>query len=175
MSHTERTRPAWLACLVLAAACGTPRDAQQSASPFAPAPDPHEGPPQEVIAARKPWTTAFLKPGLLVAAEVRIEGPVGLLDHVATRTDPEFHDRVEKTVPAGFLQQITLKPGVGEAEIKGQLDALAVVATKRLIVIERPGPGDVAVTARGDAYWRDDATKAEKRGATLTFAGKIEL
>ena len=34
-----------------------------------------------------PWTDAFDEPAVLIAADVRIEGPRGLLDHVATVSD----------------------------------------------------------------------------------------
>ena len=156
------------------AACGAPAE-EPSASPYAPAPDPAAGPPVEVVRARRPWTAEFVAPALLIASEVRVEGPVGLLEHVATRADPEFHERVEKTTPEGFRQQITLKPGVGEAEIQGHLDALRIVATRRLVVLERPGAqGEVRVSASGDAYWREDASGKERRGPALGFVGKIE-
>lgn len=128
--------------------------------------------PSPLPAPPRPWTDQFRAPAVLVATEIRIEGPVGLLEHVATRPDPLHHERVDKTVPQGFLQQITVLPG-GEVEIKGQLDHLTVVATQRLIVLERPGPHDVTVTARGDAYWKHQESGEEKRGETLSLVGKI--
>ena len=180
MDLMHRQRRAARALLMLAplaagfVACGAPAE-KTSASPYAPAPDPAAGPPVEVVQARRPWTTEFVTPALLIASEVRVEGPVGLLDHVATRADPDVHERVEKTTPLGFLQQITLKPEVGEAEIQGHLDALRIVATRRLVVLERSGPqGEVRVSASGDAYWREDASGKERRGPTLGFVGKIE-
>ena len=119
------------------------------------------------------WTDQFHAPAVLIATEIRIEGPQGLLEHVSTRPDPVHHERVEKTVPQGFLQQISVLPDSGEVEIQGQLDRLTVVATQRLIVLERPGPHDVTVTARGDAYWKDEKSGEEKRGETLSLVGKI--
>src|SRR5262245_52140279 len=53
-----------------------------------------------------PWTDSFLRPAVLLAADIRIEGPRGLLRHVATVSNPEELDRVEKTLPEGFLQHV---------------------------------------------------------------------
>lgn len=165
-----------LALAACMAACGAPSNKSQldPTSAFAPAPDPNSGPPEEIVKAHRPWTPEFEKKCVLIATDVRIEGPVGLLDHVVTRSDPGFHERSEKTIPAGFLQQIALKDGVGEQEIKAWLDRLEIVATRRLTVLERPGPVDVVVLAAGDALWVDAESKEEKRGESLRFVGKIE-
>jgi hypothetical protein len=172
MAEFRIVRVASAAILVLAAAaCGTPQS-KQSSSPAAGAPKADAS--AKVLPEHLPWTREFQEPALLVATEVRVEGPVGLLAHIATRIDPEVHERVEKTVPAGFLQQVTVKSDAGEAEIKAQLDNLSVVALRRLIVIEQPGPHDVVVTARGQAWWSNVATKAEQRAELLTLVGKIE-
>jgi hypothetical protein len=157
--------------LVLAA-CGAPREAEPEAL-FAPAPDPAAGPPREMTAPAKPWTQAFHGPALLLAAEIRIEGPDGLLDHVATRVEPDTQEKIEKTVTEGFLQEITVRPGAGATEIHGQLDNLQLVATRRLVVLERPGGSDLVVAASGDAFWTNLETKDEKRGPTLRFVHPI--
>jgi len=181
MAGTGNERIARVAILALAcAACSTPRGDQKAsdgaASPKAGASSKAGEQAQAkaaVLPEHLPWTSEFLEPALLVAAEIRIEGPVGLLAHVATRSDPEVHERVEKTVPAGFLQQITAKPGAEDAEIKAQLDNLSIVALRRLIVIEQPGPHDIVVTARGDAWWSELKDKTEKRAELLTLTGTI--
>lgn len=154
-----------LACAALPLlACGSTRTKSDAHS------DARAKPP---LAEDAPWTEQFTKPALLVADEIRIEGPVGLLAHAYTPHDPELHDRSEKTVPSGYLQEISVKPEVGPAEIRGKLDNLTIVALKRLVVLERPGPVDVVVLAAGDAYWNDQTTKEEQRSDTLRFVGKV--
>lgn len=156
-----------LLAIAFAAACSSP---ENSISP------PADAPPEKTVEERGllrlPWTEDFQKPAVLVAQEVRIEGPRGLLQHVATISDPSELDRVEKTVPEGFLQEIVVKPDAVGAEIKAQLDQLAIVATRRLYVLERPGPVGVLVLARGDAYYAL-GKETEKRGETLRLEGKI--
>lgn len=150
--------------VALAAACSSPER------------EPEEGVPQksaeERLLAPVPWTDAFQEPAVLLAADVRIEGPQGLLRHVATISDPEEFDRVERTLPEGFLQEIVVKPDALGAEIRAQLDQLAIVATHRLSVLERPGPVDVVVLANGDAYWAR-GPETEKRGDSLRLEGII--
>ncbi len=162
-----------LGCVLLVA-CGTPESKNEVPSRYAPAPDPNAGPPTEITTKRPPWTDRFMSPALLVADQVRIEGPIGLLEHLATPSNPELHDRTEKTVPAGYLQQITIKEGVGPAEIQAQLDNLAIVALKKLVVLERPGLVDLVVLAAGDAYYNDKATAEEQRADSLRFVGQID-
>lgn len=118
------------------------------------------------------WTTEFMKPAVLLAADIRIEGPKGLFRHLATVSNAEELDRVEKTLPEGFLQETVVKPDAIGAEIKAQLDRLAIVATRRLSVLERPGEVDVVVIASGEAYWAGGEGN-EKRGERLRFDGKI--
>lgn len=120
-----------------------------------------------------PWTDAFNQPCALLAAEVRIEGPPGLISHVASVSDPEELDRSEKVVPEGFLQVISVKPGSPTANIKAQLDRLAIVAIEKLTILERPQGTAVIVTAKGDVYWENSTTHDVKRGETMRFEGKI--
>jgi hypothetical protein len=122
----------------------------------------------------QPWTDQFLVPALLVADSVRIEGPVGLLDHLATRTEPDAHARREETTAQGFLQEITQKPDVAPAEIHAFLDQLEIVALKRITVLERPGPVNVLILATGDVFLRNLTTKAEQRETSLRIEGRIE-
>jgi hypothetical protein len=143
------------------------------------APATGTGPSAESSAASKaaleppPWTDAFSVSTALLAAEVRIEGPPGLISHFASVSDPEELSRIEKTVPEGFLQVISVKPEARGAKITAQLDRLAIVALERLTILERPGGTTVVVLAKGDAYWENPKTGEVKRGDTLRFDGKI--
>jgi hypothetical protein len=121
-----------------------------------------------------PWTKDFQQPAVLIARDVRIEGPRGLLQHVATMSDPSELERREQARPEGFLQEIVVRPESQQlgAEIRAQLDQLSIVATQRLSVLERPGPVDVLVIATGEAYWAR-GKEPEKRGEILRFEGKI--
>jgi hypothetical protein len=154
----------------VAAACSTP---DRSTSGDGDEPPGANG---ETIAERQllpvPWTDAFMKPAVLIAAEIRIEGPKGLFRHLATVSNAEELDRMEKTLPEGFLQETVVKAEAAGAEIKAQLDRLAIVATRRLSVLERPGQVDVVVVASGEAYWAGGEGN-EKRGERLRFDGKI--
>lgn len=164
--------------LLLAAALGA-----ACSSPDRPVPSPTEGFPEKTPEERglktMPWTKDFQQPAVLLAREVRIEGPRGLLQHVATISDPSEFNRTEKTIPEGFLQEIVVKPELARAQLEGegaeiraQIDQLAIVATHRLYVLERPGPVDVVVLASGDVYYAR-GKETEQRGATLRLEGKI--
>jgi len=132
-------------------------------------------PTTEAIVAELPaWTEEFRSPALLMANRVTIEGPKGLVDHVATRLEPRFHGYAAETLPEGFRQVITsLEPGAG-IEIRAYLDAFQVVAFEELVLLERPGQVDVIVRAEGDAYYRDTTSGAEQRGSRLEFRGVVE-
>jgi hypothetical protein len=123
--------------------------------------------------APRPWTTDFREPGLLIANKVYIEGPKGLLDHVATRTVDEFHSYEAKTLPEGFRQTFrVLRPEAG-VELRTYLDALEVVIFNELILIEKPGKIDVTVRGQGDAYWRDPVSGEEKRSFEISLKGAV--
>ena len=123
--------------------------------------------------AMLPWTDAFQKSAVLLANEVRVEGPQGLIAHIATVSNPELLDRVEKATPEGFLQVVRLKEGVHGVEIKAQLDRLTIVALERLSVLEHPGATSVVVDAKGEVFWQDLESKSEKRGEALRLEGKV--
>jgi hypothetical protein len=164
------------ACIAtLAAGCGATgaKSSKEAASPYAPAPDPSEPAPKGEVARHAPWTTEFMKPGILVADEIDVEGPVGLLDHIATRVDPDIHTQTQQTLPAGFQQQVTAKPGAEDSEIHSQIDQITLIATRRITVLERPSPIDVAISARGSVFWHDETTKQDKRSEALRVIGKI--
>jgi hypothetical protein len=120
-----------------------------------------------------PWTDAFQKNAVLLANEIRVEGPQGLIAHIATVSNSEQLDRVEKATPDGFLQVIRPREGIHGVEIKAQLDRLTIVATERLSVLEHPGAKTVVVDAKGEVFWQDLETKTEKRGPTLRLEGQV--
>ncbi|MFO1011523.1 MAG: hypothetical protein U1F29_15795 [Planctomycetota bacterium] len=153
--------------LVLAAAlaCSAPRKESRGTEA------PSLGSKPAVV---KPWTDAFQKPTLVLADEIVIEGPDGLIEHVATRADLEVQTKRERTTAQGFLTEIGLKPGVAPVEIRAFLDRYELVAMKKLTVLERPGPVDVLLRADGDVFVRDGASGAEERPATLRIQGKIQ-
>jgi hypothetical protein len=119
------------------------------------------------------WTGRFVTPTLLVADQIRIEGPKGLLDHLATRADADVHARKERTTKEGFLQEITLVEGAPPVEIRAFLDRFELVAMKRITVLVRPGLVDVVLTAEGDVFVRE-GDAPERRAPSLRIEGKIE-
>ena len=162
-------------CLALAVSCGSPSSASESPSPIDSGlggiPHGIRVAPEPVPAL--PWTATFQSPAILVADEIRIEGPTGLREHFAARSEPDNHTYVTKAVPEGLRQVFEPLPGKLGLEVRGYLDALEIVAFKRLTLLERPGDVDLVIHALGDAFWRDGASGAEKRGSTLSFVGKL--
>ena len=157
--------------LSLVAACGGPGQNDTGPGPF---PGEGGGPPEPApeVEERLPWTETFRAPALLIADEIRVEGPKGLLDHFAARVEPDHHHYTAETLPEGFVQTFELKRRGSGIEIRAQLDAWELVAIEKLVALERPGDVDAVVFARGDVYWCDTATGAERRGPTLTFRGE---
>ena len=143
---------------------------------------PPEGAPDDIVVeAFVPWPQDFKHSALLVADVVIIEGPKGLLDHVALGQNDEFLDYEVETLPEGFRQSLTRKAAVGYFEIKVVLDALEITALKRVVVLERPGRVPVTVRAEGQAWWRSTDARgpynpsdgvqgpAMRRGGVLDF------
>jgi hypothetical protein len=163
-----------LACL----ACTTTVEerGQRHAAPVGP-PDGARDPDAAAAgASREPvpiaWTDAFMRRALLLADEIRVEGPRGLLEHVAVRSDDGLYERDVETTPDGFVQTTSARPDVGEL-VRGQLDQWQLVANRRIVIIENPAALDVLITARGDALWQDPSG-IERRDAMLEFEGPIE-
>ncbi|HTF91201.1 MAG TPA: hypothetical protein VK843_22505 [Planctomycetota bacterium] len=116
-----------------------------------------------------PWTTEFNESSILIADEVSIEGPPGLIDHVAYKQVTE-QKYAAKTTPEGFLQEVSA--GEGNIEpIRIHLDNLAINAVRRGRWLERITDGPVRITARGDAYWKNLITGQEQRAATIELVG----
>jgi len=145
-----------IGCLLALGACGSTPDG-------ASAPEP--GGPEVVEEVRRPWPQDFMDAGLLVADVVYIEGPKGLLDHVALSQDDELLEYSVETTPDGFRQSLVKKPGVGYAELQGALDALSITALRSLIVLERPGDVPVRIVAKGSVWFRGvPPTSLERAG-----------
>ena len=158
--------------LALASGCGSSGAKSKSSTAFAPAPDPKASAPVDAAAPPpKPWTERFLAAGVLVADEIRIEGPAPLLEHVVTRPEAGLHDVQVQTIPAGFQQTITVR--TAGAEIRAQIDAVAVSALRRLVILERPGNVDVLVIAAGDVFWKDGPNAEPTRAQSLRIEGPI--
>jgi hypothetical protein len=111
---------------------------------------------------------------MLLAPEVRGEGPAGQLEHLQCEAST---DRFRaQTVPEGVRQIVELPPasrGIGE-HIRARLDSMEIRAEYRLEILERPEPCDVVVTAVGDVYWADPATGVEERGDSWRRVGVVE-
>jgi len=154
------------------AGCGSSGEKSKSSSKFAPPPDPTASAPVDAVQAPpKAWTDRFLAAGVLIADEIRIEGPAPLLDHVVTRPEAGLHDVQVLTIPAGFQQTISVRtPG---AEIRAQIDQVAISALRRLVILERPGNVDVLVIAAGDVYWKAGPDAEPMRAQSLRIEGPI--
>ncbi len=138
-------------------------------------PEPEGKPPAAAASASgaeaAAWTQAFREPAVLLAAEVEIEGPPGLIAHVAMTVDPAIHDYAVRTVPEGLLQEVSVKSPVDGGLVRCQLDHLQIAAERRVRVLERPHTVPVTVTASGNAYWTNTAGQ-ERRGETLHLTGQ---
>lgn len=126
---------------------------------------------------KRRWTSMFQERRLLLADEIQIEGPPGLLEHVATRLDPEVHTEEVKTTVEGLRQTYRVRAEfMNQAEpIACYLDELEAHALRRIIVLERPGLVPVRVTARGDVYAKNFGTGEEERSPALVLEGPLDL
>jgi len=117
-----------------------------------------------------PWTPSFTRGALLVANEIRVEGPRGLMQHIATRSLDPHHRQTVETIPEGFRQIFeVVNPNAG-IEIRSHLDAMQIVAMQRLVVLERPGDVPVTILALGEVYYKRDGAEAVTR-ASLEIQG----
>ena len=148
--------------LLLSTACGAPARDPETRETAEVRPEP---PPPA------PWTETFMAPATLVAEEVRIEGPPGLIEHVAVAQDPDNISYVSRAVPQGLLQEWTVKPSGSDEPIRGRLDALDIAVTRRLVVLERPAAVPLVVEARGEVWWRRESDGREQRGPSLRLVG----
>jgi hypothetical protein len=148
--------------LLLSTACGSPAHDAEPRGTSEVRPEPPVPPP---------WTETFMAPATLVAEEVRIEGPPGLIEHVAVAQDPDNIGYVSRAVPQGLLQEWTVKPSGADEPIRGRLDALDLAVTRRLVVLERPATVPLVVEARGEVWWRRESDGREQRGPSLRLVG----
>jgi len=123
----------------------------------------------------RPWPHTFERSALLVADQISIEGPKGLLDHVALSQDPDLLDYEVETLPEGFRQTLTRKPDVGFIQIKAALDALEITALERIVVLERPGDVELRVVARGNVWWRSTDPAGPLSGPEERRGERLEL
>jgi len=164
MNVPMRTRTTLLACAALAA-CATPAPRAPARATAAESTAAEAPPPA-------PWTDAFMQEAGLVAAEVRIEGPPALREHLAIGQDPEHHTYSVKTVPDGLRQETRVRPEfAGDYPVRCQIDNLSVLAERAVIVLERPADVPVRISASGDAFWHDVQTGEERRGENLELRG----
>lgn len=192
-SRTTPMRPLLLALPValLAASCGSTSGTRAQA-PVAPETTPSDaqyaGTAEEYAAgteeftaadeapeadslAPAPWTGAFSETAVMLAGTIYVEGPQGLLDHVAARVDDAYYERATETTEQGFLQTI-VRPSEDVPEIRVRLDRWTMAAISRVVILERFDECSVTVVASGDAIWRDvDGTLA--RSPRLEFVGHI--
>jgi len=149
-----------LATSPLLAACGAVP--AEGSGGGAPTPEP-----QEV----RPWMPYFVAPQSLIADEVRVEGPDGLLEHVALGHEPELHVYTTETTPDGLLQVVELRPGMDPMEepIRVQVDSLDMRVLKRVVVLERVGQPPLRIEARGQAWWAREDGQGELRAERLVL------
>lgn len=157
--------------LILVGSCAGPDSAKESSNTDLPS---NLSSAHVAQAVRAPWTEEFREGGLLIADRVWIEGPVGLLQHVATRSVEEYHSYKAETLPEGFRQTYRVRHPEQGMEMRVFLDALKIVVLRELVLTEKPGPLDVHVRAQGDAYWQDPATGAEQRNFEINFVGPVD-
>ena len=121
------------------------------------------------------WTNAFLTPSLLIAEDIRIEGPPALRSRLGLPQGGKNLNSITKATDNGLLHIFTLGGDEGDT-IQAHLDRWHIVATKRLQVLERPFEADVQIVARGEAAWvpnSEDDEQPERRGAELKFTGEL--
>jgi len=164
---------ALLVASLLLSACVSSGSAPESSAPtYAAAPDPDAPRPQDLALAR-PWCEDFLQPAGLVADTVTIEGPPGLLEHVATSIDPQHHTQNVETVPEGLRQTFEARVPNSQVEIRAWLDQLEIATLQRLVVLERPGGREIIVRATGDAWWKEIEGPGQRRAAQLELRGLV--
>ena len=164
--QASRTLALSALCAAVLTGCGSPGDKTSD-----------EGSNMAEQAVTKPWTEAFTHASLLVADRVVIEGPKGLMDHVALRQDPANLDYSADTLPEGFRQVLKRKDPNAFIEIVAGLDNWKIVALDSVMVLERPGDVEVRIVAKGRVAWHNTdprgslSGETEQRGDRLVFNG----
>ena len=121
------------------------------------------------VAAKAEWTERFSAQAILVADEIEVEGPRGLLSHFVLRQETEFAKYATETTERGLEQSLVRHDGAPAIELRAQLDAWVLVAAVSIRALERPGEVPVIVRGRGNAVWRPVGTQSAD--AVETFGG----
>jgi hypothetical protein len=164
-----RASGALLLAIGLLTACGATGDPKGSGS--------NPGALAALLPPAKPWPETFGREAFLLADQIVIKGPYGLLEHVALGRDPESLDYSAKTIPEGFRQILKRKDPRNYVEIRCQLDNWTLVALDSILVLESAAGGEVQVVAAGNAVWRSTdelgplSGDQEQRADKLVFRG----
>jgi len=104
-----------------------------------------------------PWTERFSTPAVLVAERVRIEGPSGLMEHLAVLADDELFETTLRATAEGLVQTVRPRPEAQSSgvTVRAHLDAWQLVAFRELESVERPGDVPIRIVAQGEVTWRD--------------------
>jgi hypothetical protein len=144
-------------CFALALGCASP--AREAAAPR-----------REPGARALVWPDRFRAAQVLSAAEVVIEGPHSLLEHVFVAQQADNHDYSVRGTDEGLVIEARVRAdGPGEP-IRAQLDELALAVDRSIVVIERRALVPLTVTASGDVYYREVASESETRAPTLRIS-----
>lgn len=89
-----------------------------------------------------------------MAQNIELEGPNGLLLHVAATQNPdEFRYRTEAI--EGGLRQVFERSSPGSTPLRVQLDKWELYASERVVIVERLSEVPVTLRATGDVSWSD--------------------
>ncbi len=160
----NRRLAALLAPLLLAACTTTPAGEE-------PAPRAEAAPAAPTEAPRASWTEDFRREAVLVADEIRIVGPRGLLEHVVVQQDATNHSHDVEATPEGLVLDSVATTNAIQP-IRAQLDGLSLAATRGLRVLESVNAVDVVVEANGEVYYRDIEAGKESRSPRVRLVGR---
>ena len=153
---------------------GTDLDPQAGATressavaPAAPSSDPLFSP--------APWTERFATPAVLIADRVHIEGPSGLLEHLAVLADDELFETSVRSTAEGLVQTVRPRPAAQSSgvTVRAHLDAWQLVAFRELTSVERTQDVPIRIVAEGDVTWRDRDGQ-ERTGPSLEIEEHLE-
>ncbi|GEM_PF-1788091 len=167
--------------LILVACAGPGQQSKASTGPEGGAPTQAGGSAGEQAPRQRPltveatpWTSKFMQRSLLLADEISITGPVGLMDHCVMTLDDALFERTELPTPDGLQLILRPRPGTGgEDLLRAQIDAWNLAAYKEIRMDLRAGDTEVVVTARGSAVWQN-TDGSEQRASHLMFSGSVQ-
>jgi len=114
------------------------------------------------------WPTEFKTAAVLVADEVTIEGPQGLLNHFVGLQSSAIEYSTSVTT-RGLEQRFVVKVP-GDEVARASLDGWEIAAQRRLVAIERPDQdGPVRVEASGQASWQRADGTDRREHPTMVF------